>query len=50
VLWRKLMQGSYNAKGDPWVERILSRRETCRLRGMHTFPILVHAVTCFFNG
>jgi transposase len=31
VLWRKSMQGSYNAKGDRWVERILSLRETCRL-------------------
>jgi transposase len=50
VLWRKLMQGTYNEKGDHWVERILSLRETCRLRGMRTFPILVHAVTCFFNG
>ncbi|HXH08199.1 MAG TPA: IS66 family transposase [Alphaproteobacteria bacterium] len=50
VLWRKLMQGSYNAKGDRWVERILSLRETCRLRGIPTFPVLVEAVTCYFNG
>ena len=50
VLWRKLMQGTYNAKGDRWVERILSLRETCRLRGIPTFPILVEAVTCSFNG
>jgi transposase len=50
VLWRKLMQGTYNAKGDRWVERILSVRETCRLRGTPTFPILVDAVTCYFNG
>jgi transposase len=41
VLWRKLMQGTYNEKGDRWVERILSLRETCRLRGTATFPILV---------
>jgi transposase len=50
VLWRKLMQGTYSEKGDRWVERILSLRETCRLRGMSTFPVLVDAVTCYFNG
>ena len=50
VLWRKMMQGTYNAKCDRWVERILSVRETCRLRGRPTFPVLVHAVTCYFNG
>jgi transposase len=50
VLWRKMMQGTYNAKGDRWVERILSVRETCRLRGRPTFPVLVDAVTCYFNG
>jgi transposase len=50
VLWRKLMQGTYNEKGDRWVERILSLRQTCRLRGVPTFPILVEAVTCYFNG
>jgi transposase len=50
VLWRKLMQGTYTAKGDRWVERILSLRETCRLRGMPTFPVLVDAVTSHFHG
>jgi transposase len=50
VLWRKLMQGSYNEKGDRWVERILSLRETCRLRGTPTFPILVDAVTCYCHS
>jgi transposase len=50
VLWRKMVQGTYNAKGDRWVERILSVRETCRLRGVPTFPVLVDAVTCYFNG
>jgi transposase len=50
VLWRKIMQGTYNEKGDRWVERILSLRETCRLRGIPTFPILVEAVTCAFHG
>jgi transposase len=50
VLWRKISQGSYNAKGDRWVERILSLRETCRLRGISTFPVLVDAVACYFDG
>jgi transposase len=50
VLWRKRSQGSYNAKGDRWVECILSLRETCRLRGVPTFPVLVEAVTCAFKG
>jgi transposase len=50
VLWRKMMQGTYNDKGDRWVERMLSLRETCHLRGIPTFPILVEAVTCAFNG
>ena len=50
VLWRKMMQGTYNEKGDRWVERSLSVRETCRLRGRPTFPVLVEAVTCSFNG
>ena len=50
VLWRQMMQGTYNAKGDRWVERILSLRETCRLRGIRTFPVLVDAVACSFNG
>jgi transposase len=50
VLWRKIMQGTYNEKGDRWVERILSLRETCRLRDIPTFPILVEAVRCSFIG
>jgi transposase len=49
VLWRKLMQGTYNEKGDRWVGRILSA-ERCRLRNIPTFPVPVEAVTCSFNG
>jgi transposase len=49
VLWRKVMQGTYHEKGGRWVERILSVRETCRLRGVPTFPVLVDAVTCSLN-
>ena len=50
VLWRRMMQGSFNEKGDRWVERILSLRETCRLRGLPTYPILVQALTCSFQS
>jgi transposase len=50
VLWRRMMQGSYHAKGERWVERLLSLRETCRLRGKPTIPALVDAVTRSFHG
>jgi transposase len=50
VLWRRMMQGSFNEKGDRWVERILSLRETCRLRGLATYPALVQALTCSFQN
>jgi transposase len=45
VLWRRMMQGSFNEKGDRWVERVLSLRETCRLRSLPTYPVLVEALT-----
>ena len=32
------------------VERILSLKQTCRLRSMPTFPILVQAVESYFKG
>ena len=50
VLWRRMMQGSFNEKGDRWVERILSLRETCRLRGLPTYSVLVKALTCSFQN
>ncbi|MCK5230770.1 MAG: transposase [Desulfobulbaceae bacterium] len=34
VLWRKRSLGTYSDKGCRWAERILSLRQTCRLRGM----------------
>jgi hypothetical protein len=45
-----MMQGTYNDKGDRWVERILSVWGTCRLRGRPTFPVVVEAVTSYVNG
>jgi len=50
VLWRRMMQGSFNEKADRWVERVLSLRETCRIRGLPTYPVLVEALTCSFQN
>jgi transposase len=50
VLWRKRSQGTCSEKGNRWVERVLSLRQTCRIRGRPTFPILVEAVACLFKG
>jgi transposase len=50
VLWRKRSQGTWSEKGKRWVERILSRRHTCRIRERPTFPLLVDAVACLFTG
>jgi len=50
VLWRKRSQGTKSDEGNRWVERILSLRQTCRLRGKSTFDVLVDAISCFFKG
>ena len=50
VLWRKRSQGTASAKGNHWVERILSLRETCRLRAQSTYTVLVDAVASLFKG
>ena len=50
VLWRKSSQGTASEKGDRWVERILSLRQTCRLRSKPTFPVLVDALRAYFKG
>jgi transposase len=49
VLWRKRSQGTCSDKGNRWVERVLSLRHTCRIRGRPTFPVLVDAVSCLFK-
>ena len=41
VLWRKRSNGTQSEKGNRWVERLLSFRQTCRLRKQATFPLLV---------
>jgi transposase len=50
VLWRKRSLGTASEKGNRWVERILSLKETCRLRAVSTYEVLVDAVSSFFSG
>jgi transposase len=50
VQWRKRSLGTASAKGNRWVERILSLKETCRLRSVSTYHVLVDAVARFFTG
>ena len=37
-------------KGNRGVERVLSLRHTCRIRGRPSFPTLVEAIACLFKG
>ncbi len=50
VLWRKRSQGTQSHRGNRWVERILSVRQTCRIRAKATYPVLVEAVEAYFKG
>jgi transposase len=50
VLGRKRSQGTASLKGNQWVERILSRKETCRLRALSTYAVLVNAVESLCKG
>jgi transposase len=50
VQWRKRSLGTASEKGNRWVERILSLKETCRLRSVTTYHVLVDAVRSFFHG
>jgi transposase len=50
VLWRKRSLGTASEKGNRWVERILSLRETCRLHARATYTLLVEAMTSLFHG
>jgi transposase len=50
VLWRKRSLGTASEKGNRWVERILSLKETCRLRAVSTYHVLVEAMARFFTG
>ena len=50
VLWRKRSGGTDSVKGNHWVERSLSLRQTCRQRGQSPFAVLVDALTRLFCG
>src|SRR4029450_8996190 len=50
VQWRKRPLGTASAKGNRWVERIVSLKETCRLQARSTYTVLVDAVTRLFHG
>lgn len=49
VLWRKRSLGTASERGDKWAERIMSLRQTCRLQGRRTFPVLVDAMVDAFQ-
>lgn len=50
VLWRKRSQGTRSQKGNRWVERILSLRQTCRINNKSSFDVLTDAIESFFKG
>jgi transposase len=50
VLWRKRSFGTRIDKGDRFVERILSLRQTCRLQAKRVYPVLVDAMRAFLEG
>ena len=50
VQWRKHSLGTASAKGNRWVERILSLKETCRLHARSTYEVLVDAVRSGFTN
>ncbi len=50
VLWRKRSLGTQSEKGNRWVERVLSLKETCRLRAKSTFQTLEECIRCYFNN
>jgi hypothetical protein len=43
AFWRKRGKGTQSKKGNRWVERILSLKQTCRIRSMADISILVEA-------
>lgn len=49
VMWRKRSQGTRSEKGNQWVERILSLKQTAKIKNISTFDILVQAINDFFN-
>ena len=50
VLWRIRSYGTRSENGERWIERILSLRQTARLKGKATYAVLTNAMTSFFKG
>lgn len=50
VLWRKRSLGTQSEKGNRWVERILSLKETCRLKAKSTFQTLANLFESYFSN
>ena len=50
VLWRKRSKGTQSEKGNRWVERILFFKQTCAIRSLNSFPLLVAAIDSHFKG
>ena len=49
VLWRKRRNGTQSDKGNRWVEPILSLKETCRIRSIPSFRVLIDFIECYFK-
>ncbi len=49
VLWRKRSNGTQSDKGNRWVERILSFKQTCSIRSLNSFPLLVELLDSYFK-
>lgn len=49
VLWRKRSKGTQSDKGNRWVERILSFKQTCSIRSLNSFPLLVELLDSYFK-
>lgn len=49
VLWRKRSKGTQSIKGNQWVERILSFKQTCSIRSLDSFPLLADLLDSYFK-
>jgi transposase len=50
VIWRKCSKGTQSEKGERWVERVLTFKQTWRIRHQATFPALTAAMDDFLGG
>lgn len=49
VLWRKRSKGTQSSKGNRWVERVLSFKQTCSIRSLDSYPLLVKLLESYFK-